>query len=363
MTEPNPTEVVAKKLLDAAQKNVIKEVLQRAIKGWKPDVIIQCLDMGADAQPLLTAAIERKDFNLVKLSFEKGATVQRYDGHILHHAYTHFDPDIIKHLCSLGVSVNQTDADGKTIAEKALEEGKTSKLVELLNLGADMKKQAEEIFSLGVKDRNIAAMTWARQQGVDVNAAIVPGANNIRTSALQYLCAESYCTTSAFDFLRNAGADPDNHLPDEKPPMITVLTRLMDRFSDKHEKFIKKLLEMGVNVNAANQGGETALLIAAMNNEDDLCELLLSKGADPLIVSKRGKTVFDYANDKLLPILMNRVQELYVARMGAEDLDLTTESALRSLSPIRFEANDKMKRTEKGEEQAPAKTAGAKPQL
>ncbi len=364
MTEPNPTEGINKKPLDAAQKNVMKDVMQRAIKAWNTGVISQCLDMGADAQPLLAAAIEHKDFNLVMLAFEKGATVQGHDGSIMHLAYSCFDPSIVMYLTTTHrVPVDQLGANGKTAAERALDDQKPSVLRHLISFGADMKKHANDVFSLGIIKSDAGLIEWAHQQGVDVNAALVPGKGTARTTGLQVLCARSFHENNLFDALQRAGVDPDLHLDGEEPPIIAVLRRTPERFSDGYDKFISKLLEMGANVNAVNSKGETALLVATEKKEDSLCELLLSKGADPLIASREGKTAFDWVSEKFLPAYMKKVQELYVYKLSIEDVDLTTETALRPLNPIRFEANDKLRKPEKDEGLAPAKTADAKPKL
>jgi ankyrin repeat protein len=57
----------------------------------------------------------------------------------------------------------------------------------------------------------------------------------------------------------------------------------------------KVLLDHGANVNAVTVNGETALMLAASNAKSDVVIYLLSKGADPKLRDKSGKTALDYA--------------------------------------------------------------------
>jgi hypothetical protein len=52
----------------------------------------------------------------------------------------------------------------------------------------------------------------------------------------------------------------------------------------------KSLLDTGLNVNAQDEMGGTALLYAAMNAQQDMVSLLVAYGADPSIAAKNGLT-------------------------------------------------------------------------
>jgi ankyrin repeat protein len=54
--------------------------------------------------------------------------------------------------------------------------------------------------------------------------------------------------------------------------------------------------ELGFNINARDQNGYTPLHHAAARGDNDLIKYLMSKGADPMVISRRGQTVVDMAN-------------------------------------------------------------------
>jgi ankyrin repeat protein len=58
---------------------------------------------------------------------------------------------------------------------------------------------------------------------------------------------------------------------------------------------IKFLLKRGVDIDARNQQGETALIIAAWYGREELAELLLKKGADANVKTRKGLTALKVA--------------------------------------------------------------------
>ena len=67
----------------------------------------------------------------------------------------------------------------------------------------------------------------------------------------------------------------------------------------KSGQAVKKLIEKGADVNAANKGGVTALLMAVMNTRQENIKILIAKGADVLAANRQEKSVLDYAREKL----------------------------------------------------------------
>jgi ankyrin repeat protein len=60
---------------------------------------------------------------------------------------------------------------------------------------------------------------------------------------------------------------------------------------------VTELVDHGADVNAAQQGGWTALHQAAAHGQIQLVELLLSKGAEINSASNEGKTPLDMAHE------------------------------------------------------------------
>ncbi len=100
---------------------------------------------------------------------------------------------------------------------------------------------------------------------------------NWRTALIS---AAAFSDTALTRVLLQAGADPDltNEVGD------TPLMRASD------VEVVKKLLENGANVNAANEDNFTALRNAALRGYSDVVGLLLAAGADTAIVDMFGKT-------------------------------------------------------------------------
>ncbi|OZJ05241.1 hypothetical protein BZG36_02295 [Bifiguratus adelaidae] len=65
----------------------------------------------------------------------------------------------------------------------------------------------------------------------------------------------------------------------------------MDCLLDKLADFPSELVEL---LNVQDEGGNTALLVAAAGGAKKICRLLLSKGADPTIPNRAGKRAQDY---------------------------------------------------------------------
>ena len=62
-----------------------------------------------------------------------------------------------------------------------------------------------------------------------------------------------------------------------------------------HLEVMTLLLDAGANINATEDDGDTALIIAAYFNNLDACKLLVARGADKTIQGKDGKTAKFYA--------------------------------------------------------------------
>jgi ankyrin repeat protein len=74
-------------------------------------------------------------------------------------------------------------------------------------------------------------------------------------------------------------ANSHNHAPDGWIPSMKYLIE-----------------ELHFNVNARDQNGYTPLHHAAARGDNDLIKYLMSVGADPMVISRRGQTVVDMAN-------------------------------------------------------------------
>ena len=61
---------------------------------------------------------------------------------------------------------------------------------------------------------------------------------------------------------------------------------------------VENLISKGTNVNAFDNDGETALIVASRNGHTEIAELLITKGANVNAVSENGKTALMYASSE-----------------------------------------------------------------
>jgi ankyrin repeat protein len=74
------------------------------------------------------------------------------------------------------------------------------------------------------------------------------------------------------------------------------------------------LLDHGAEVDARQQAGYTALQAAAIHGDEELSDLLLSRGADPALRSDDGKSAADLAREKGHQALAGRLEAAAASR-------------------------------------------------
>ena len=70
---------------------------------------------------------------------------------------------------------------------------------------------------------------------------------------------------------------------------------------------IEFLLKRGVDINARNAQGETALLIAAWTGREELVEVLLNKGADPNVKTRNGLSPLKVAKENGHAVIVEKL--------------------------------------------------------
>ena len=75
----------------------------------------------------------------------------------------------------------------------------------------------------------------------------------------------------------------------------TVLQHFVENADN--EDIVRLLVSHGINVDAVNKGGETALMVAAENGNSADVKVLLESGADVSKLSRDGKTAWDMTDD------------------------------------------------------------------
>jgi hypothetical protein len=89
---------------------------------------------------------------------------------------------------------------------------------------------------------------------------------------------------------------------------------LWEAVREGNEKWVTETLAQGADVNARNNSGSTALILAAMNGNTKILKMLLDKGADVRATGQDGHTALRWATEKghgeIVKILEARLAEI-----------------------------------------------------
>ncbi|NIR60426.1 MAG: ankyrin repeat domain-containing protein [Gammaproteobacteria bacterium] len=72
-------------------------------------------------------------------------------------------------------------------------------------------------------------------------------------------------------------------------------TALFNSIVKRRTRMVQSLIRTGVNINATNIEGRTALMAAAEVGAEDIVQVLLESGADPAAQTYEGETAYDLA--------------------------------------------------------------------
>jgi ankyrin repeat protein len=238
-------------------------------------------------------------------------------------------------LAEAGADLNLTDPDGTTAVIVAIINSHYDTAAMLVNKGADPNigdstgmaalYAAADMSSLieiygrpphRTNDRlnAVGLMKVLLDRGANVNATLkapqlqrvhTPGDRNLGEGATPLMRAARNGDVAAMRLLLDRGADPKLEQKTKVTALMLAsgLGRGLSAFNDEFAteaqmlEAVKFLLDQHVDVNAVNEGGQTALHFAALSM-DSVVEVLVKNGASLDIKDRQGRTPMDMANGK-----------------------------------------------------------------
>jgi ankyrin repeat protein len=233
----------------------------------------------------LHLAVEEGHCDLVELLIKKGANAKG-----LHCKMRSLSHVAVAARCSTKmirllvdqVDVNGRDLDGATALHLACEQGNLAIASELLARGATIdsvtcyKKNALH-FAVCADSPNLELIKLLVEKGVDVGAPSRGG-----VTALHFACERGQL--DVFQLLLGTGEDAKCTTESGRTLLHYAASK-----QDSNLEIVESLVELGVDVNAKDKDGLTALHVAAEQNNCDLVKVLLRRGAS-FEVSNRGRT-------------------------------------------------------------------------
>ena len=262
-----------------------KEVLQAIVESG--------IDVNATNKngvtPLMKAS-RRGNIDAISVLLHAGADPNIIDGNgntLLHYAvYVYCRKEVLQEIVESGVDVNATNRNGITALMKASRRGHIDAISVLLHAGVDpniVDCNGNTLLHYAVYgDCSMEVLQAIVESGVDVNAT-----NRDKITVL--MVASTHRNRDAIFVLLHAGVDPN--IVDGNGN--TLLHYAVD--GDYSKEVLQSIVESGIDVNATNKNGITALMMASRRGNIDAISVLLHAGADPNIVDGDGNTLLHYA--------------------------------------------------------------------
>lgn len=254
----------------------------------------------------ITWAAKRGHEPLCKLLLEKGADIEATDYHGLHKtpliwAASQNHKNIVKLLLRHGADVHST---GRSVpSETALLQAARAGNIEicriLLKHGASPNFQPkdrdvpESVLHAAARDGPVSLVELLLDNGADVNAR-----ENQGVTALHFAAHRRTGRCTVARMLLKAGLDVnmgyDTRLPQQPMPVTPLHIAVINGYDD----FAELMIESGVDVNARDGTGCTALHYAVREMNERMFRMLLETGrCDFTIKEFVGENVLDWAEE------------------------------------------------------------------
>ena len=249
--------------VNARNKKNVTALMQACLKGFK-DAINVLLNAGADPN-----------------------IADPHDDTCLHSAASVYcSKEILQAIISHGVDVNATNKNNTTALMRACVQGNEDAINVLLTAGADPNITNAAVGTClhhaALGDCSKEVFQAIINHGIDVNAT-----NNDNSTTLMIACVQG--NDDAINVLLKAGADPNIAGADVDTCLHSAVS------GDCSKRIIQAIISHGADVNATNKNNRTALMIACVNQKEDVTNVLLNAGADPNITDANVDTCLHHA--------------------------------------------------------------------
>lgn len=221
----------------------------------------------------------------------------------LHLAALRNDAAALARLLDAGADVNTADGHGSTPAMLAARFGSTDALRLLVERGADLSARnhlGATAVRNAVEHKRTEALAVLLAAGADANESYPADAD-----PTPLIKAASAGSDEAAATLLSFGADPNAAAP---AGGYTALHRAAERAGGP---LVQILIEVGAQIDHADDDGDTPLLWAVVRRRSDNALLLLDRGADPSVVNARGETALSLAREHGAdPALLSRLERV-----------------------------------------------------
>lgn len=239
----------------------------------------------------LCATSTYDEISLVINEQDKDATDNNGRTALMYAVHYNPEPKIVKMLIDYGYSVNAVDYYGETVLMHAMYLNNLDTIKILLENGAEVNASSEEgayrtaLMVASQYSNKLPLFHLLLNHGARIDAEDIFG-----NTAFFYACRYND-NFQVVQFLLEQGADINQSNRSKITPLMLATLNATNGLP-----IVTLLLKEGANVHAYDETLNTALIYAALyNDETQLYELLLSYGADKDFANIAGYTAADYA--------------------------------------------------------------------